>query len=278
MVGSGNGRAEDECKADLLQQAFAAAAADHSHGASEIERRLIDRLLRCEGAWRPQLLCRGAEQLRRHQTTMAGLLSLADRLERLEGDHLRLYLQRRLDLLDRLPEILAVMARPHLERCCRVVTLSRSSAVAGVLAASVAAGWDGRVVVLDGAVSGRGPEQARDLARVGVKVLSQPDATAARWLSGDPETVLLMVGADAVGSHRFINATGTGMLLELAAARSIKRLLVADSGKLLSEERLDEILAAGRWFEDGQDRSWPIFEAVPMMLISGWIREGFEPD
>jgi translation initiation factor 2B subunit (eIF-2B alpha/beta/delta family) len=133
-----------------------------------------------------------------------------------------------------------------------------------------ARGWQGLAVVLDGTSAGRGPEQAAVLAASGA-VLSQPDATAPRWLDGD--RVVVAVGADAVGGQRFVNCTGTTALLELAAARSLPRLLVADSGKNVPDALLDEMTASIPMYRDTAGREFPVFETVPLHLITARISE-----
>jgi len=75
---------------------------------------------------------------------------------------------------------------------------------------------------------------------------------------------VVLVGADAVGPRRFINAAGTTMLLELAAARGVERVLAADSGKDVSEDILDDIVDSLQ----ASDLEWPVFEAIPMNLVS----------
>ena len=97
------------------------------------------------------------------------------------------------------------------------------------------------MVVLDGTSTGLGQEQTRQLSDSG-EAHSKPDAAAPGALAGSGTVVV--VGADAVAPTRFVNSIGTVMLLELAKARGVERVLVADSGKDVSETELDEIVAA----------------------------------
>jgi len=83
----------------------------------------------------------------------------------------------------------------------------------------------------------------------------------------------VLVGADAVGTRRFLNAAGTGMLLELARARGLTRVLVADSGKDVEEEVLDEIGALCPRHREPSGREWDLFELVPFELVSGRVKE-----
>ena len=59
-------------------------------------------------------------------------------------------------------------------------------------------------------------------------------------------------------------SSGTRNLLELAAVRAIPVIVVADSGKDLPDDEIDEMLAASpEVIEEGTGRRWPIFEAAP---------------
>jgi hypothetical protein len=62
------------------------------------------------------------------------------------------------------------------------------------------------------------------------------------------------------------------MLLELARARMVERVLVADSGKDVSERVLDEIVAALPRRREGPDREWAVFEVVRLELVTTRIR------
>jgi translation initiation factor 2B subunit (eIF-2B alpha/beta/delta family) len=124
--------------------------------------------------------------------------------------------------------------------------------------------------VLDGTPTGRGPEQARRLSITGV-ARSLPDAAALDVLGGSGKMVL--VGADAVSPTRFVNSAGTTLLLELARARKMQRVLVADSGKEVNEDVLDEIVAALPRHRESPDREWAVFEVIPLELVSARVTE-----
>ncbi len=177
---------------------------------------------------------------------------------------------RRAANLDELPERLAANAWSWIEVAPRVLTLSRSSAVAAVVEGAWIRGWGGMVVVLDGTASGRGVDQARRLASSG-HAISQPDATVTSWL--DDEATVVLVGADAVGPQRFLNSVGTGMLLELAGARQMTRVLVADSGKDVEEAYLDDLGARCPRHHEAAGREWDLFELVSTGLLSGRVSE-----
>ena len=255
---------------EIVIEVFRRAALDRSHGASEIEEALIRDLLTLRPQWQGNTLCEGAKLLAEGNPAMANLRSLANRAGRGDFGELAAWFEHRLRLLEKLPELFAANAWPLLETAQRVITLSRSASVAVVLEGAWERGWPGSVVVLDGTAAGRGQDQARRLAAAG-EALSQPDASASQWLDG-PRTVVL-VGADAVGSLRFVNAMGTRTLLELARARGVDRMLIADTGKDIAENAVDEFLASSLRHREGADREWMVFEAIPVEFVSIRVSE-----
>jgi translation initiation factor 2B subunit (eIF-2B alpha/beta/delta family) len=203
---------------------------------------------------------------------MANLRNLAGVLATGGADEIAARLHRRSDLLSVLAERLGASAWPHLEAAERIVTISRSSAVAAVLDEARRRGWSGEIVVFDGSAAGRGRDQAAALARRFDGVRSQPDAMMPRWLDGD--AVRVVIGADAVSPLRLVNACGTRALLELAAARSVPVFVVADTGKNLPEPEIDELAAAEPQAEEnGPRRRWPIFEIAPMARVTQRLHE-----
>jgi translation initiation factor 2B subunit (eIF-2B alpha/beta/delta family) len=252
---------------DIVLELFRLAATDRRHGAAEIEEALLRGLLASGGDWSRESLLAGARLLAEGQPAMANLRSLATRAAAPGFDE---FLERRARVLDELPHRLAANAWPHLEGSNTVVTISRSRTVAAVLEGAWEHGWRGSVVVLDGTATGRGEDQTRRLSGSG-EAVSRPDATAPSCL--DAAAVVVLVGADAVGPRRFINAAGTTMLMELAAARGLERVLAADSGKDVSEKILDDIVDSLPLHREPPDREWPVFEAIPMNLVSTRITE-----
>lgn len=257
---------------DSLDDVFGAAIRDRSHGAAEIEGRLIDGLLARRGAWIRDDLRAGAVALLDGQPAMANLRSLSRRLGGENLDEIEAWLRRRASTLDELPERLGAAAWTHLEGSTRLVTLSRSSAVAAVLEHVWRRGWRGETVVLDGSPAGRGVEQAAALARLLSPVRSQPDATAPSWLDG--RGCLVVIGADAISSRRLVNACGTAALVELAGSRSIPVLAVADTGKDIPDADIDGLVANLPKVEgDGPGRCWPVFDVTPSAWVTTRIHE-----
>jgi hypothetical protein len=255
---------------DPVIAAFQRAAADRAHGAGEVEARLIRELLELRPRWSPETLGAGGGLLGAGQPMMANLRALAACAREDGGAALDAYLRRRAEVLESLPQRLAGAAWPHIEGAEVLVTLSRSSAVAAVVEGVRARGWRGLMVVLDGTPIGGGPEQAAALAASG-PTLSQPDATAPRWLAGGG--VVVAVGADAVSERRLLNCTGTAALLELAAGRGLPRLLVADTGKDVSDDVLDHMAASAPRHRDPAGREFPLFETAPLLLITARLSE-----
>jgi len=246
-------------------EAFRRWANDRDHGAVEIETRLVTDLLALRPRWTPEALSRGAGLLAEGQPAMAPLVVLAGRIAERGADGLASHLERRLAALQRVPEALAVAALPRIGGAARVVSISRSSAVAAAVEGAWRSGWRGTVVVLDGSSAGCGAEQAERLGSRGPAV-SQPDAAAPRWL--DLSETLVAVGADAVGCDRFVNCVGTRMLLELASTRHVPAILIADRGKNVSEKNLESIAGALPMHRDGPGREWPLFETIPLSLVT----------
>jgi len=254
---------------DQVLAAFRRAAEDRDHGAAEIEARLAAELLALRPRWTADSLTAGAALLAAGQPAMANLRALAAVAARADPPGFGEHIEARAAALAALPRRLADAAWGTVAGAARLVTLSRSSAVAAVVVGARGRGWQGTVVVLDGSEGGRGREQAAALAASG-PTLSQPDATAPRWLEG--AAVVVAVGADAVGGRRFVNCVGTRALLELAAARRLLRLLVADRGKDVAEAAIDELVARAPMRREAVGREWPLLEAVPLALVTLRLR------
>ena len=250
---------------DEVVAVFRLGAGDREHGAAEIEERLLKGLLSLRSRWSPHAFEVGAGLLAGGQPAMALLIGLAHRIAESSPEDLESLFERRLAVLTAAREALAAAALPWIEPAVGVLTISRSSAVAAAVKGAWRNGWGGRVVVLDGSGTGRGDEQARVLGRYGC-VLSQPDAAAPRWLD-EPRT-LVAVGADAVGTERFVNCLGTRALLELAVARGVTTILVADRGKNVTEEAIDAMATNFPLHREGPEREWPLFETIPMALVT----------
>jgi len=203
---------------------------------------------------------------------MANLRNLAREFARGDLATAQEFLQCRSVLLSELDERFATAAWPLIEGTKRLLTISRSSAVAAVLEGAWHRGWRGETVVFDGSPAGGGADQAARLAERMDHVCSQPDSIMPGWLTGSKTRVL--IGADAVSPERLVNVSGTAALLELAVSRSVPVLVVADSGKDLPDDEINELLASGpEVVDEGTPRRWPLFEAVPYELVTDRIRE-----
>ena len=255
---------------DEIIELFRRAATDRQHGAAEIERTLIRGLLDVQDRWRLESLHHGLKILAEGQPAMANLRAMAAWMAAVESPASCVSrLARRAAVLEELPDRLAANAWPRVEKTQTVVTISRSSAVAAVVEGAWRRGWEGSVVVLDGTASGRGADQARRLATSGPAV-SRPDSEGPKSLHQD---VVVLGGADAVGRVRFINSTGTGDLLEAARSAAVEAVIVADSGKDVSEDDVDDIIRLSPRHRVEPDREWPIFEAISLGLVTARVSE-----
>lgn len=260
---------------DILRL-FQQAARDRFRGATEIERDLLIGLSERFRGKAPgsEALRLGAGLLRESQPCMANLRRLAMLLEsRMPAAELFRILQARLEVLLRLGSLLGAQASASILGAVDLLTISRSSAVFAAINASIQKGWSGRVFVLDGSPSGRGKEQAERLRKLDLEVISLPDAAMLEAFDEASASLLVLSGADAVGSRRVVNSQGTHLLMEVAGSRRVRRVLVADSGKDLPEEEIDEVLQRSPKAEEGQGRSWPVFEALPLELFDSRVRE-----
>ncbi len=256
---------------DEITELFRIAASDREHGAAEIEGTLIRGLLDIQTGLRLGSLHKGLKMLAEGQPAMANLRAMAGWMAAVESPASCVSrLARRAAVLEELPDRLAANAWLFLENSQTVVTISRSSAVAAVVEGAWGRGWVGSVIVLDGTASGHGADQARRLEASG-RAISRPDADASRCL--DTAGVVVLVGADAVGRRRFVNSAGTKDLLEMARIRAGEAVLVADSGKNVEEDDLDEIVGLSPLHVEAPDREWPIFEAVPLDLVTARVTE-----
>jgi len=256
---------------DEVIELFRIAADDREHGALEIEDTLIRGLLDLGTRLRLDSLHHGLKLLGEGQPAMANLRAMASWMAAAESPASCVSrLARRATVLEELPDRLAANAWPHVENSQTVVTISRSSAVAAVVEGAWRRGWDGSVVVLEGAASGRGGDQARRLRESGSAV-SRPDAAAPEALA--QPSVVVVVGADAVGRQRFVNSAGTGALLEAARQAGVEVVLVADSGKDVTEDDVDDIVRLSPLHRDAEGETRPIFEAVPLELVTTRVTE-----
>jgi translation initiation factor 2B subunit (eIF-2B alpha/beta/delta family) len=256
---------------DEVIELFQRAATDREHGALEIEVALIRGLLSLGTRWRLESLHRGLKMLAEGQPAMANLRAMAGWMASVESPaSCASRLMRRAAVLEELPDRLAANAWSFVENSRTVVTISRSSAVAAVLEGAWGRGWGGSVVVLDGTASGRGADQACRLATSGT-VVSRPDSAVSEAL--EQPSVVVMVGADAVGKQRFVNSAGTGDLIATARGAGVETVLVADSGKDVAEEIVDEILCLSPIHRAAPGDQWPIFEAIPLELVTARVTE-----
>jgi len=253
---------------------FRAAVTDDRHGAAEVERHLIEGLLGLRSHWDRGLLHRGSAMVLR-MSSMANLWRLAKAFQDISDlDEVEHLLDTRREILKDLRRRLSDGGFPLVMPRSVVMTISRSSAVEAVLVGAHNRGWKGRVIVFDGTPSGCGPAQADRYRVAGLEVRSLPDGVMRDVVSEDPSRSVVLVGADAVGARRFVNAQGTGLLLETASRRGIATVVVADRGKDVGERAIDRCIAKSRMYRElGPGRTWPVFEAFSMDLVRERVTE-----
>ena len=108
---------------EAVERAFVDAAGDRSHGATAIERRLLERLIATD-APNPTAIARGARALRHGQPAMGNLVSLASRALDADVASFLDWAALRLEILRDLNERLAIAAWPVVRRAEVVVTVS----------------------------------------------------------------------------------------------------------------------------------------------------------
>ncbi len=257
-----------------LFSVFRTALADDRHGATDVERQLIRSLLECRNSWEREVLLQGASLIGAN-SPMANLRHLAANLKEVPDlDEIEHLLLQRQGVLDHLDQLLSDAGFDLVMPCSVVVTISRSSAVEAVLVGAFTRGWKGRVVALDGTPSGCGPAQAERYSRAGLEVSSLPDGAMMEAVAEPSGQSLVLVGADAVGPGRIVNAQGTGLLLETALRRGIYTVVVADTGKDVGEGVINDLLVAGPVHrEAGPGRAWRVFEAFSRDLVRERVSE-----
>ncbi len=257
-----------------LHSVFRNALHDRECGATDVERRLIEALLESRATWSREALIHGASLLR-DRSSMANLVNLAAKLREVPDlDEVEHLLLQRQEILRNLDQRFSDGGFDVVMAYSVVVTISRSSAVEAVLVGAFSRGWSGRIVVLDGTSSGCGPAQAERYDSAGLEVRSLPDGAMMEAIEEPSAQSLVLVGADAVGPRRIVNAQGTSLLLETASRRGIYTAVVADSGKDVGEDVITNLLEAGRiQRESGPARAWPVFEAFSRDLVRERLSE-----
>ena len=158
----------------------------------------------------------------------------------------------------------------------RLVTLSGSGQVAGLVAALAQAG-PGQVACSESRPALEGRALAGRLAAAGIPVTCFADAALGHALAGADA---VLVGADAVAPHWFRNKSGTRMLAALAMREGVPCYVVASRDKFLPPALLGHVEAA----EGAPDDVWahppagvtvrnPCFETTPLDLVTGLITD-----
>jgi translation initiation factor 2B subunit (eIF-2B alpha/beta/delta family) len=157
-----------------------------------------------------------------------------------------------------------------------VATVSTSESVRAILAAAVKAGAECRVVMSESRPSVEGVEFATSLPAWGIPVTLVVDAALPRLAE---RCGLVLVGADAVSEHDFINKVGSYPLALAAREAGVPVYVAATLDKFIPEgargrpDRVwdpSEVLAKPPPGVTVENR---YFERVPLSLVEGVVTE-----
>jgi len=256
-----------------LERRIAQIASDRESGASEIVPAVIAVLREAQAAGEDlPAVCRA---LRRAQPSMAPVWNATQAA--LNGQ-----LDRFAEQIRRAPDALARIAVETLEigmppgAALRCVTLSYSSTVAQVLERLVRR-RPVSVACSEGRPALEGRRLAARLAAAGLTVAFYTDAAIATALE---RADVVLVGADAVAAHWFINKSGTLMLAAAAMRQGVPVFALAGREKFVDDETAAqmplrsgppaEVWDAGR---PGLVVENPYFERVPLELTTGVLTD-----
>lgn len=135
--------------------------------------------------------------------------------------------------LDAAPERMASEGAALLGSGSTVLTHSLSASVRAVLAAAQTSRSDLQIVCSEAGESGSGRGAAHQLAVDGFEVEVLTTDEAVEWIGGMD---VALVGAEALGPGRVINAIGTGRIAEAARDAGVPMYVVAATDKILAEE------------------------------------------
>jgi translation initiation factor 2B subunit (eIF-2B alpha/beta/delta family) len=273
--------------------------ADHDRGASEIEGRLLSRLVEQVEADPDRLTRSFLEEVSRAILTafpaMANLLQLVNSMwliwERLRSRRERRYLlveewRMRLSRADTAVSRVADFLRQTLAGRQRVFTLSRSGTVVETLSQLAREGTELEVVVGEGRPRREGCQSAALLARAGLRAwlvvdgalpaLLHPASGVPRPWAEEAEPAVVL-GADSVG-RSFVNKVGSYALALAAREAEVPVFLVASDSKLLPPA-LERFLTMP--VADPKELAAPAgvealnayFERVPLELVSSGVTE-----
>ena len=156
-----------------------------------------------------------------------------------------------------------------------VLTYSRSGSVLAALLAAHRSGVRFRVRLSEGRPGYEGRSVAAELAAAGVPVEMTTDAALAGSVPGAD---LVLLGADAVGRHSFLNKVGSGALCVTARRAGRPVYVLADETKFLPEEqwRPPAERAPREVWEDapaGVAVSNPYFEAIALADVEAVVSD-----
>ncbi len=232
----------------LLDACFVRAAEDRRHGASEIERRLIADLLRERTRWTS-----GGLASRRGDSRGRAAGHGQSSEPRPASSRVAIRWQSRSGssgeprcLVGARPSASPPSAWPLIEGTSRILTISRSSAVAAVLKGAWRRGWRGETVVFDGS-PGRERGGSGDSARrdYGTPSLAPPDSTMPRWFDRDQESGSWSGPMPSAPTAWSTPAEPRASARARRCRVGRRVMVVADSGKNLPDNEIDECSLRG---------------------------------
>jgi translation initiation factor 2B subunit (eIF-2B alpha/beta/delta family) len=260
---------------DELLERIAELSRDRTSGATVLTSRALDIL---EAASAAGLTVQAAGAICRAQPAMASMwnLALAGLSDERAPGLLQRFRQRQQRAIAALTRFAVPALLPSPPSSMRLLTLSSSSAVVAVtrgLLAEVAV----EVSCGEGRPLYEGRQQAEALAAAGASVRLVTDAGLGALID---TADAVLVGADTVGPHAFINKVGTRMLAAAAQHRGVAVYVLASGDKLATsglwtQLAIHEQSASEVWDAPGADVVVEnrYFEAIPLDLATAVITD-----
>lgn len=262
-----------------LRREIRAIASDARSSATELLERGLQ-VLRAAAEAGPDALAAAANELVRAQPAMAGLRTAAalavgatDPAAALDEFAAR---------VERAPSQIARHAVGLLALRSRIgplhlVTCSKSRPVEEAIRLAAR-----EQALLVSCAESRPAKEGRDLARALADAHIQVDLYSDAAISAViPAADAVLVGADALGAHAFVNKAGTGAVCALAAASGIPAYVLAGREKILPDDVFRALPLRGGsphevWRDPGagiQVKN-PYFEVVPLSYVTAVVTEG----
>jgi len=227
-----------------------------------------------------ELMGKLVETFRNKLKEITPLIKLADRIENLPKENLRMEIdQLEKDTRQTFEHEFDSVGRhgAHLIReNSTVATISQSGTVLNVLVTAKKSSRDFHVIVPFGRPAGEGQLTARTLAENGIDVTLVPDSAIGLVAR---RSDIALVGADAITREFFLNKIGTLSLAIAARYFGIPFYICARQEKLTTSNKIpeDTRVFENNFFEPSESEfittGVPLFERIPLSLVTGVITE-----